>query len=255
MPLSIAMISIPPHLVQLGSGRIGMWSFSTMELAFPVGTLPYPVSHVPFLLNAESGYVISSGTQYSQQAWRWLSFVSQSETISEQFSITSAPARKSVAERSNYWEQMDAEQNASVRTTLSRSTALMPVEHNAPLLRQDQTLRTALSSVISGEQQALEALGEAQSAFEQWQLATQQTPTTPLDTEPIVVAPVVPASPPVATTTITFIAEANGFELRGRASEFSQRYPHIVVDVKAATTLGETLALEYLATHADCFSR
>src|SRR6266496_1457288 len=76
--------------------------------SFALGVAPYPP--LPGgTRDFSNGYVISSGTQHPHEAWAWLSFLSK-QMISgaggkggPSDTVSSLPARKSLAQQSGYW--------------------------------------------------------------------------------------------------------------------------------------------------------
>jgi hypothetical protein len=107
--------------------ELGMWGAGYEQhgpgesVPFGVGVAPYPPSDSQSMRIYAQGYIMSSGAQYLEQAWRWLDFLSRQATHQTRFAdIGDMPARRSVAETSGYWDQLDAEGRAAVETTLDR---------------------------------------------------------------------------------------------------------------------------------------
>lgn len=93
----------------LNSRRVAMWSGSWLDYEQSRGvrgaTL-FPTAEKGSRALAQTyGYVISSGTQYPEQSWKWLHFLSY-QTISDGHLL---PSRRTVAETSGYWNQFDSQ--------------------------------------------------------------------------------------------------------------------------------------------------
>ncbi len=100
----------------------------TSKPNFAIGTAPYPRSALPLFANTQ-GYVMSSGTQHAQAAWRWLAFLSRQQTDSSfqgPDNLSALPARKSLAESSGYWSKLDTETTAAIQALLARPAVPLP---------------------------------------------------------------------------------------------------------------------------------
>ena len=242
--------------------RAGMWSPEMLFAgpgepppAFEVGTAPLPVLGLPFASSTE-GYIMSSGTQHPEAAWRWLSFLSR-QAVRRPFegpgSISQVPARRSVAESSGYWKQLDAEAAAAVQAVLARPAA--PPPPGAFDGRVYQPLSTALAAVVRGEQSAEQALDEAQAALEQQIAQAQSTPSPVPASGPIVVATPVPEVVPEGATVVTFGTLSFGFgQLRQIARTFNQNHPEVFVQIKNTDALTGPVSLRDIASQVDCFA-
>lgn len=100
------------------SGAIGMWDGNDAEDAwsFRYGIAPFPRDGGGYGGSIE-GFAISAGTQHPEAAWRWLAFLSRQQ-LQRPFSsrlqtISSAPARRSVAEGS-YLKELSDEERATM---------------------------------------------------------------------------------------------------------------------------------------------
>src|SRR5207244_2912437 len=107
-------------------------------LPFEVGVVPFPTPAFSYFSSVE-GYAMSSGTQHSEAAWRWMSFLSQQDVVSPHqnqfeatFAATMVPARKSIAERSCYWRQAAPQTAAALKAALD-SPALHELAGLTPL--------------------------------------------------------------------------------------------------------------------------
>ncbi|MFL5800534.1 MAG: extracellular solute-binding protein [Roseiflexaceae bacterium] len=238
-------------------GRAAIWPrellFTSAESprpAFAIGTAADP--RAPPFSEAGGGYIISSGTQHPQAAWRWLAFLSKQPIESPGAApgrLSELPARKSVAERGGYWSQLDAETTAAVQAMLAHPRARTSGADDARLFAP---LNQALNAVVSGDRPADRALREAQAALDQ-QLA-QSTPAATPDSGPVVVAtPLVEAAAPGATT-ITFGALAwEAEQIRGVVRAFNQNNPEVFVQLKPIEPTSASFGLADAAATSDCF--
>ncbi|HEX9372357.1 MAG TPA: extracellular solute-binding protein [Roseiflexaceae bacterium] len=239
--------------------QVGIWPATPNMLAaepgsnalhpnFAIGTMPRPIGFGGVL-----GYLMSGGSAHPVEAWRWLSFLSH-QVIGEPYwnanPASVVPARKSVAERSGYWKQLDPEATAAVKAVLDRPARVAQMPDFG--LNAGVQLRVALSAAIHGEKTPAAALHEAQVELER-QLA--QAPPTPTPaTGLIVVDTPVPAAP-VEAARVTFGALRPVVDqMRQLARKFNQQNPAIFVEIKTFDPFGGPLRLADVAAQTDCFS-
>ncbi|MCG8347140.1 MAG: extracellular solute-binding protein [Chloroflexales bacterium] len=244
--------------------RIGMWmadmfSISTEQsnMGFEVGTLAFPDLGVSFLSGSSDSYVISSGTQHPKEAWRWLEFLSR-QTLEEgsRFASMSGgqiPARRSIAESSGYWDNLDEETATVVRAALERPSEPLPsslVDSRVSIL---EPLSQALNAVINENKPADEALRDAQARLDELIAEVQLTPQPTPDTGPIVVTTPVPDVAPEGATIISFLAPGFGSgEFRQIAREFNQNNTDVYVQLKDTNSFEGPMTLESLTAETDC---
>jgi ABC-type glycerol-3-phosphate transport system substrate-binding protein len=238
----------------------GMWQrgLSAPETTQPsstIGTLPYPAVGGPYSFGGGQSYVMSSGTQHPQQAWRWLSFLSKQVIKSPYMGPDTAsdlPARKSVAEQSGYWKGLDEQTRAAVEAILARPAA-PPMQLPDPQVFGP--LSQATSAVLKGEKKPEQALREAQSSLEQARAEAQLTPEPTPDSSPIVVAtpPAVLAAAPDATTISFGTFEYQSEQFRKLAETFNQNNPQAFVQIKPIDT-SSTFSFAGAAAASDCFT-
>ncbi|HEX9370890.1 MAG TPA: extracellular solute-binding protein, partial [Roseiflexaceae bacterium] len=175
------------------------------------------------------------------------------------FAGTTVPARKSVAERSRYWQKADPQIGAALKAALDSPAARRMSGLTPPPIFDSFGFDEVLVQVMHGEKTARAALAEAQRAREQ-RLA-QQPPTSPTPA-PLVVATPIPEAAPSATT-ITFGAPSFAVDQAGRlAASFNAANPDIFVAVKdispgvAGQINSDTRIrpLAQVAATTDCFS-
>jgi ABC-type glycerol-3-phosphate transport system substrate-binding protein len=241
------------------SGRAAMWLDGTLftppgqESALSSGLAPLPEPNPPSGLSGEtSGYVISAGTQHPEATWRWLSFVSRQE-IRRPGNIVmigggrTVPARRSLAQQSGFWRNLDAEATAAVEAGLERRAGTP--RPGAEAERRREALAEALTAATGGAP-ATKALANAQAALERRMAEAEPSPTP---SGPVAVATPEPEVIPDGATTVTFMAP--GFDtarLRELARDFARDNPEVYVDVQGGFA-GGPLDANRLAEQADCF--
>lgn len=125
--------------------QIAMWRGSWFEYEYGknsrnIGLALYPTIEGPQALAHMYGYVISSGSQYPQESWQWLNFLSH-QTISDGRFL---PSRRSVAEATGYWAQFQSEDVEFLRFAAEHLAAVSPIKPGG------QELSTAIFSILSG---------------------------------------------------------------------------------------------------------
>ena len=245
--------------------RAGMWSPDILsfgqdpaEPTFEVGTLPYPSTQSSLFGGNTSGFVMSSGTQYPQESWRWLTFISQQniENAFQQGNIISViPARRSIAEQTGYWDDIDEATASVIQTVVEQPTE--PVTINFQNITSlFEVLTAAVTNVLSEEQNPEEALREAQSSFEENVAEIALTPQPTPDTGPVVVSTPVSDIAPEGATTFTFNAGSSfgAGDIRALARTFNENNPDLFVEITTPDFSGGGLGLNDIAASADCFS-
>jgi ABC-type glycerol-3-phosphate transport system substrate-binding protein len=241
--------------------RVGMWLSNTVgdfagELDFEIGRAALPADSLFALSNAQ-GYVMSSGTQHPELAWRWLEFLSRQSLPENQLimngSSSQLPARKSLVEAAGHWENMDADMAAAVRASLERENITLPTglfEQPSPF----EAINSALEAVLTDAATPQQALIEAQQAFDEQLAAAQSTPEA-VDEGPIVVATPAAEQAPSGATRIAYfphivVAER---ELQDLREAFHAQHPEIFVDIYRATA-EDPMSVAHYAANTDCFS-
>jgi ABC-type glycerol-3-phosphate transport system substrate-binding protein len=240
--------------------RVAMWfsnlapTISEAELDFALGTAPLPPSPLFSFGNVE-GYVMSSGTQHPEEAWRWLDFLSR-QPLSDNGAMMmgggQVPARISVAEETGFWDELDDETGAAIRATLERESAPVPgglFNEVSPFT----ALNNALEAVLTDEATPQQALIEAQAELEERIAEVQLTPEPTVEAGPIVVATPVVAQAPEGATAITYFIPGTNRELRDLAQAFQEQHPDIYVDIMTDRAPGDATDFASLAGTADCF--
>jgi multiple sugar transport system substrate-binding protein len=161
------------------------------------------------------------------------------------------PARKSLAERSGYWKQLDPEAAAAAQAVLARSAS--PLAGGPADPRAIEALGQALAAVVGGTPVA-QALAAAQATLDKQIAAAQANPTATPDAAPIVVATPAESAPSPGATVVTFnVALFQAEQFRRLAAEFNQQHPELFIQVKGLP-IAEGVTFEQMAGTADCFA-
>jgi len=241
--------------------RAGMWAPETIywggrsgDPPFAVGLAPYPPRSWPQMFPAADGYIMSSGTQHPQEAWRWLAFLSKQPPSSNYAyrgpaDARSLPAYKTAAEQAGYWKHLDAEAKAAVEAALRQPVPPLPDTYDNSIFAQ---LGPAIDAVLRGDQTPAQALRAAQSQLEQQIAQSRLTPQPTAAPRPIVVATPQAAAGALGATTVVFgVPLGSDADVpRTIAKTFNQQHPEIFVDVRAS----DAQTLDALAAQSDCFS-
>ena len=213
---------------------LGLYSPSSSHAKRNMGVALFPVRDGLMAYGFMYGYMMSAGTEHPQESWRWLRFLSRQRLLGPHNVMASwLPARRSVVEQSNYWDQFDEE---------IVDVARYAAEHlyiTAGGSEKKRQLDQAIDAVFEGTS-VEEALTAAQAAWEQH--LAQVAKTTPV---PVVVAP--PSQQSAADVPTIGFAPPGGTDVavyRGLAADFNQNHTDMQVQI---TSPGQ-------ADNADCFA-
>ena len=251
-------LALPEEQVLIDKGQAGMWPDSDILWWYrnqqgTVGAVPFPVDSptahsTPIGTQAVS---MSAGTKQPQAAWRFLDFLSRQLQPSLGPGMQSLPARKSTAETSGYWNNLDEELATALRYAVDHA-------YRPRWLPGHQAFADAMTAILSEEQSVEDALAEAQiqaeAQIEEDLLARAEA--TPAPT--VVVAPPEQEKPAgEGVQTITFIPGLGSLNLepyRDLAERFGEAHPDIAVEVKMIDLMGGSApTLPSLAGSSDCF--
>jgi multiple sugar transport system substrate-binding protein len=170
--------------------------------------------------------------------------------------VSDLPARKSIAEQSGYWKQMDAETKAAIEAMMARPAKPWVDASLDPQVFEPLT--QARADVVSGDKKPEQALRDAQAKLEEARAQAQLTPTAAADSAPIVVAtpPAAVAAQPDATK-IAFGAlpgPGGPDAIRKLADSFNQAHPDIFVQIKDIAFGSGPLTMNDVAASNDCFA-
>ncbi|MEM8530752.1 MAG: extracellular solute-binding protein [Chloroflexota bacterium] len=219
---------------------------------FEIGTTFYPTGSGFSSMSVRfDGFIMSSGTQYPQEAWQWLSFLSrQAPPLSHMFPDSAPiPARKSLALQSGYWDSLSDEMRSSLEAVLEQSVTYISSDMVNPLVNQafGQAMRT-----LSHDTQSLEqALQDVQNNFEEQVAIAALTPTPDVTAQQIIVATPIPSIVPENATRVTFNPGVlDGRQVQRIADVFNQADTGVFVQLNDEG-LGD-LAVQ--ANTSDCFA-
>jgi ABC-type glycerol-3-phosphate transport system substrate-binding protein len=229
-----------------------------VELPFERGSLAYPSSPMTEgYSGASEGYIISGGTAYPTESWRWIEWLSRQITDAPgtfqpgNLPFGRVPSREALAELLGYWEQIGEDNAALFREVIARGTPPMTRQPDWMLA---SALQEASGAVINDPNTtAKDALQRAQASYRANREQMMLTPTLEPDLRPVVVATPEPQVAPEGGTEVTFAAY--GFStssLRPLVRRFREQYPEIFVKLVNPEFSGE-VKLATLAGAADCF--
>jgi multiple sugar transport system substrate-binding protein len=135
----------------IASGKIGMWggAFSSKDgnyfwpapWPFPIGILPPPHDEGPFYPAYSNTYVISSRSQYPEEAWLWIRF------LCDQIDPDSFPMRKSMLE-SKTFEIYAGSENVDTLRIMVENLEPTPLFIGDDIARDWNDFGAALSRII-----------------------------------------------------------------------------------------------------------
>jgi ABC-type glycerol-3-phosphate transport system substrate-binding protein len=260
-PTSTLGIDISEFESLVQEQRVAMWSAdmtSATSFPFAVGAASLPASALQSPDPTES-FIMSSGTQQSAAAWRWLTFLSQNVGLPTGYTGVNrakiVPARQSIAERDRYWETLPTETGIPDIVEMSQAMLITRTTNVAPHWPTLNALIEALTNVVYNGQTAEQALQGAQSGLDAQIAEERQAPTPTPDTAPIVVATPIPEPVLTDTATITFIGRGfDSEQLRLIAERFNAENRDVSVQIVDTQSQTRPSRLEEVAASADCFS-
>jgi multiple sugar transport system substrate-binding protein len=261
----VAPHSLPPGELErlILGGKVAMWPES--YLAWPVrvhnpGVVPFPGSTRLSGLGTAS---ISAGTAHPEAAWRWLKALDQADEVTYNRSL---PARRSTAEASGFWEDVDGDVAAALRYALEHSyvTAWSPRYETFPSLTEwsysFKAFADAIDAVLSAKVAVDAALGGAQKGAEAeidraLDRLSKITPATPIAVAPL--PDEATAGPDATIIRFTPASAATSYDLepyRNLARQFGRTHPDIKVELNLPRRGYDMVTMQDLAEDADCFS-
>lgn len=218
----------------------------TTQLEFSIGTLPTITQTDPSLTT--TGFSISAGTQYPEAAWRLVSYLSREDPVPAYLS-DGVPARKSLATRANYWDNLDIEQRVAIETSLARP----PVTERVPdsLYEHLDLLTTALQAILVRNQSPEQAATNAQAQLDQQR--SQIMPTLPAPS-PFIVDTAVPEETTTRSTSVSFAAIGlDASVLDSLAKRYTEQNTAVQIQTSSPqNNVGSTFS--EVAAANDCFA-
>ncbi|NOK63272.1 MAG: hypothetical protein GFH27_549325n20 [Chloroflexi bacterium AL-W] len=215
---------------------------ATSPASIPISTTIWPEA-AP---TVDGGYILSRGSSFPDQAWRWLSFLSQQPITSPSDEILRLPARQSLIP-ADALEAYDETTRTGIQQALTRPAPSLTasVAQNA----LNSTLVQVLPEVVHGETRVETAIQNFQTIFAQQDILTSTT--TPVI--PVVATPVPDRS--AEATSITFNFRSEYFQetiMRQVAQQFQEEYPEIEVHLNNVEHRNE-ISFPAMAEDGDCF--
>jgi ABC-type glycerol-3-phosphate transport system substrate-binding protein len=216
-----------------------------------LGFVPYPVANdgvgeATSLAWAECA-TISAGSQHPYQAWMWVNFLSHRRLEghrNDAGDITKAPARISVTEASNYWDNFPDNLEASIRYILQHAWYGTQYPEVLTIIYE------ALSIVATGQ-------GDFVTALNQIKVQAEAIPQPTPDFSPIVVATPKPTHP-VGIVEINYFYSADDEEQQAITTlieTYNQNQSGIRVILTTDFDLpANTDRLTELSKNFDCFT-
>ncbi|MCC7355684.1 MAG: extracellular solute-binding protein [Anaerolineae bacterium] len=198
--------------------------------------VPFPEAGDAATTLSAWGYFVSAGTSQPQAAWRWVEWLTRQPPDPRMHDM---PARKSAAQKAQYWKSVGAETAAVFQYTLEHAAHYPGAVHGA--------LRRAYESVLRGESVEVATAAAQADAMRRLSQEAAESQGPPAKA-------IVPPSgqKPGAATTIRFHARP-GADLtawRALAGRFQTLHPDIAVDIGN----NQSLDLAEEAARADCFA-
>ncbi len=253
--------SIPEGYQMIDEGLAAMWPESSTSWGYRnqqgnVGIVPFPVSSAnenTSPMFTSSILSISSGTQFPDEAWAWINFLSQQpEAIGFDFDFgsgpTTLPARRSVAEVSGFWDDVSEELGTALAFAIDHAYFTPRVSWGYG------SLANAVEEILAEEKTVEEALADAQTdadtARDEALSATDENESVDV----VVAAPEVDESDPNATTIEYIVGGVPDLQpVRDLAQQFEEANPGIQIEIKQPNFTSGSLSLADMATDADCF--
>ncbi|NOK60860.1 MAG: extracellular solute-binding protein [Chloroflexi bacterium AL-W] len=257
-------------------GRMGMWSSNQfwrekyhadgssepVELNYEIGVVPYPASVQNLFQEDASGYVISGGTQHPNEAWRWITFLSEQPRVQpllseadDDIAYLPIPARRSLAEDEALWSRFDSGIREAYATVLqglndpsAPSTPRSGVSSALFHTVYEASVQTATNDGVTVEK----ALADAQSRLQEQLVLIEREPEP--DLSPIVVAEPPQEASPDGTLVRFGIPTYQMGQMRATVQTFQQSHPDINVQLTPIDSDRRQIDIQTAAEATDCFS-
>lgn len=240
----------PGDYLLIQDGKAAMWPESGANLQWRrsqggrggVSLAPFPIERegdqtTP--MSSNGTYMMSAGTAYPDESWRWLSFLTYNPP--DFLGNSSLPARRSVAEATQFWEELEEELVPIYRFAIENGSP-QPTQYQESI----SLLYKAIEAVLAGEKTVEIALADAQNEGQMAQLdATEAAADT--EVEPLVVDTPVPEQAEEGMV-ITFAPGRLAEPFSELATSFNETQPDITVKVRQSG-----FGLAEVANESDCF--
>lgn len=242
----------------IADGKVGIWRTNLLtptsndwKPPFDIGLASLPIAPYYFfgVTSEVQGFIMSSGSQHPQEAWRWLSFLSHQVVprIDADPDLAATPMRRSIADQSGYWGQLHDETRSIIQRTLEQRSQLIPLGKEGSSINIGLALDQAKQAIFQQGVAPEIALSQAQASLEQ--LVVQATPIpSPI---PFTVPTPIPLTDPPGVTRIRFsVSELSPQSVQVAAHAFEAEHPDQRIQIITASS--HDIATE--AQRVDCFS-
>lgn len=229
---SVLQAIIYDHAPAMWVGFAHEWdNFSQL---YDARAVPLPAGDVGAAHVSASAYVVSAGTAYPREAWRWIEYLSRQPPLYYGPRATALPGRQSAVEENKYWSRMDDDLVAVFQYNLEHAVDVpRPVMHG---------LLEAFDAVLSGTA-AEAALIEAQDRANQALIEAAAQAAEPGAT--VVVAAPQPTPTPGGVlihfgADRSFATDWTVYDALAQA--FVDRRPGLTIEVAAGSESGQAAA-------------
>ena len=240
--------TLPESQLIIDQGKAAMWadiagSFEWRSRQRDLGMVPFSVKQAQDLTTptfASQAFLMSAGTAYPNESWRWLTFLTQ-HPAPQSFGLT-LPARRSAAEATGFWDTLDE---------ALRPTYRFALEHPRRPVGVDLAhFYDAVESILAGRQDVTPALAEAQAQTRQALL--DQAQRLAEATPPV---PIIPTPLPEDDERVIIFAPAfgNSDNYRDLAQAFNEAQSVVTVEVRQPR-FQHGFGLKDMAAASDCFT-
>jgi ABC-type glycerol-3-phosphate transport system substrate-binding protein len=235
----VALAFADPSLIE--EGKVAMWpshysSYFSKSVNGNWGAVPYPSTSVI----GTNGLVMSSGSRNPDAAWKWMSFLSKQGQL---VSNSTLPARASVAETNQFWQNAAPEITETMHYALENSRVFRPNPGY-------EILDDAMNTILRGEKTVEASFSQAQLLAEQLVASTDAS-----DEEifPIVVDNTAEGNnSDVTSVTFWLLNDENIQSYRTLADEFEVN-ARVHINFRFFNSNEEYPNLTTIAQSSDCF--
>lgn len=221
-----------------------------------LGVAPFPISNegdrsTPMVSYSGQPLAISAGTQKSEEAWRFVSFLLQQppdpdNNFGPQGGL---PSQRSVAEASGYFEAQDPSFAETIRYAADHSFTL-----TFPYVGGDAFFEGMNKLMEEDSPNVAQILSEIESGYadEIAELGIEDGPATPVPDFTVAEPPSRQIDPDA--TVVTFVvAGGDPSFFRNVAEQFEEQNPGIVIKIEEPNFFTEDFSLAGQVSNADCF--
>ena len=225
-----------------------------IESGANIGVVPFPVSDenrnsTPLNpLFVDASFSISAGSTNPDAAWAWVRFLLQQDITDNPFpspyANLSIPSRRSVAEASGVFDELDEEYAAALRYGLDHAfVSYYPQVDSDDFYEGWNRFGEQNPNVV-------EILTEIQTSYDK--AVAQVAEATPIPQFEVAAPPSSEISPDDVVVRFV-VMDANNTLYRSLADQFNEANPGIVIKIEEPNFFGGDFSLEGMVSSADCF--